>query len=57
MHYKSYKDAYLYGYKDGMITGMQKGLELAEEWTECYDCPPANTTPMIESVSVVESEA
>lgn len=53
MHYKSFKEAYLYGFKDGMVVGMDKGIQLGEEWSECSegeysDCPPANTMPMLE---------
>jgi hypothetical protein len=50
MHFKSYKDAYIYGFKEGMLIGMDKGMELAGAWGDEYsDCPPANTAPMIET--------
>ena len=50
MNFKSIKDAYIYGFKEGILIGMDKGMELAGVWCEESDCPPANTTPMIESV-------
>lgn len=54
MHFKSYKEAYIYGFKEGMLIGMDKGMELAA-WCEGYsDCPPANTTPMIETTATEE---
>jgi hypothetical protein len=58
MHFKSYKDAYIYGFKEGMLIGMDKGMELAGAWGDEYsDCPPANTAPMIETTveQVVEN--
>jgi len=56
MHFKTLKDAYLYGVKDGMIMGIEKGLEIAESWTECADCPP-NTAPlMVESTTHMASD-
>jgi len=49
MHFKNIKQAYIYGLKEGMVIGVEKGMDIAESWVDCSDCPPANTTPMIES--------
>lgn len=55
MHFKSSKEAYIYGLKEGMIIGLEKGMDIASMWCEeGSDCPPANTTPMIENVVVSE---
>ncbi len=52
MHFKSYKDAYIFGIKEGMLIGMDKGMEIASMWNHEYsDCPPANSTPMIETTA------
>lgn len=50
MHFKSAKDAYIFGIKEGMLIGMDKGMEIASMWCgESSDCPPSNTAPMIET--------
>jgi hypothetical protein len=50
MHFKTHKDAYIFGIKEGMLIGMDKGMEIASMWCqESSDCPPANTAPMIET--------
>ena len=50
MNFKTIKDAYIYGFKEGILIGMDKGMELAGVWCEESGCPPANSAPMIESV-------
>lgn len=37
--FKTHKEAYLYGFKDGLTIGIEKGMELAGDWT----CPTSNT--------------
>ena len=55
MHYSSIKEAYLYGFKDGVSIGMEKGIEISENWNE--DCPPANTSPIVEGISYEETQS
>ena len=54
MHFKNIKQAYIYGLKEGMVIGIEKGMDLAESWVECEDCPPANSAPMIENHTTTE---
>lgn len=56
MHFKNIKQAYIYGLKEGMVIGVEKGIDIAESWTECEDCPPANSAPMIESTVSEEQQ-
>jgi hypothetical protein len=52
MHFKTHKDAYIFGIKEGMLIGMDKGMEIASMWCEeSSDCPPANSAPMIEGTA------
>jgi hypothetical protein len=54
MNFKSIKDAYIYGFKEGILIGMDKGMDLASVWCEeSSECPP-NTAPMIESTATEE---
>ena len=51
MHFKTAKEAYIFGIKEGMLIGIDKGMDFANMWCEeSSDCPPANTEPqMIEA--------
>jgi|688.fasta_scaffold371191_1 hypothetical protein len=53
MHFKTAKEAYIYGIKEGMLLGLEKGMEIGSMWSDEYsDCPPANTEPTaVESIT------
>ena len=53
MHFKTAKEAYIFGIKEGMLIGIDKGMDFANMWCEgSSECPPANTEPqMIEGSS------
>ena len=54
LEFSSYKEACLFGYRQGFSDGLEKGINMAE-WWDSENCPPANTVPMItESVPVEE---
>ena len=48
IEFTSYKEAFLHGYKKGFDDGMGKGMEIFMWWDD-ENCPPANTTMMIET--------
>jgi len=51
LEFSSYKEACLFGYRQGFSDGLEKGIDMSE-WWENENCPP-NTVPMIaESVPV-----
>ena len=52
--YKSIKEAYLYGFKDGLFFGIEKGLEISENWNN--DCPSNSAPQMIESSLYTEEK-
>lgn len=41
------KSHYLYGFKDGLEIGLEKGMELAAAWK---DCPANSEVKMVESL-------
>ena len=45
LEFSSYKEACLFGYRQGFSDGLEKGMDMSE-WWENENCPP-NTVPMI----------